>query len=127
MEVRPGEEPKVAAQRLTTVNYKLPVSLDGLDADKASGALLKHFLSSKKIQRDSMVRLFEEHVKLKDQEVALDIARCYLGGHKSMKSLKSLVQSAEKAGLNDLALRLEALTDLTDLGTKKRKLGATTA
>jgi hypothetical protein len=81
-----------------------------------------------------MVRLFEEHVKLKDQEVALDIARCYLGGHKSMKSmksLKSLVQSAEKAGLNDLALRLETLTDLTDLtdlGTsKKRKLGATTA
>ena len=126
MEVRPGEEPKVAAQRLTTINYKLPVSLDGLDADKASGALLKQFLSSKKIQRDSILRLFEESVKLKDQEVALDIARCYLGqGHKSMKSL---VQSAEKAGLKDLALRLETElidpTAPTDPGTsKKRKVG----
>eukprot|EP00435_Cladocopium_sp_Y103_P016702 s1952_g4.t1 len=125
MEVRPGEEPKVPAQRLTTINYKLPVSLDGLDADKASGALLKHFLShSKKIQRDSMVRLFEEHLKLKDSELALDIARCYLGheqGHK-MQSMQSLVQSAEKAGLNDLALRLE--TELMRMGTsKKRKLG----
>ena len=124
MEVRPGEEPKVAAQRLTTINYKLPVSLDGLDADKSSGALLKQFLSSKKIQRDSILRLFEESVKLKDQEVALDIARCYLGGHKSMKSL---VQSAEKAGLKDLALRLETLIDPTaptDPGmSKKRKVG----
>ena len=113
MEVRPGEEPKVAAQRLTTINYKLPVTMDALDSDKASGALLKFFGGSKKTQKDSMQRLFEEHLKLKDQEVALDIARCWLP-----ESKKSLIQSAEKLGLNELAARLE-----TELTVKRRKLG----
>ncbi|CAK8997569.1 unnamed protein product [Durusdinium trenchii] len=118
MEVRAGEEPQVAAQRLTTVPYNLPV---GFESDAAAGALLKQLVRSKRGRSRSdafSLQLFEEHVKLKDQELAYDVARCYLTqGSEQLSLARSM---AEKSELHELALKLSQLIEGGERPAKRR-------